>query len=218
MTMDFFNFVNGSEGDLVMDTSTGIFNYKGGGNDLSSGNTQKEYDVVDSESCDNSVGSKRLITHSTEPNFKKMKLNNKDLQDAYYKLKSCKPTFVKGNYDENEIEYDDSDHESIEDNETIESLKNKLAIVKLKHKIYNIENSIMNDNIDFIFKIHHCFINISPILFKTSVFYKKYKTYFESQCENSVINNSYFKIGMITGSIITGYLGLFLYSHNKFRM
>ena len=140
--------------------------------DSSSGMTHKEYDVVEKD------------------------FENKDDYD-------------EGDYDEDEIEYEDSVEDSVEnvendevendENDDVYSLINKLKLVKLKVSIreqeyilmkyeMNMCSLCMKQDMDELCYLDQHMKTMSPVIFETSLFYKKNFDIIESKKKDTLIN------------------------------
>ena len=186
-------------------------NYRNTELESSSGNTQKEYDVV-SEGTTSSGRAQSDFTSSNNP----VPLNETVLTRC-----QSESNIKNVEYDEDEIEYDDSESDS-ENSESTDSkeicnivaMKKELEYLKLKESIQVYKNKIIYNDMEHLNKINNLITCTNPYLVRTSLFYNINKSLFvikeKEQIESYHYYNTMLKIGIVSISIFSGYFGIFL--------
>ena len=174
-----------------------FFNYKKDELESSSGNTQKEYDVVSEDNSDEST------RESVSPEPYDQSVNDK--------------------YDEDEIEYDDSESDSEVSNNEVSDIivmTKELEILKLKESIQVYKNRIVMNDMEHFNKMSNLINFTDPQLVKMSIFYNINKTVFITKetedLENYYYYNTMLKAGVAGMSILGGYLGILIANYCKY--
>jgi hypothetical protein len=132
---------------------------------------------------------------------------------------------IKG-YDEDEIEYDDSEIDSNvnDDNITdIEKLRDEIKYWGLKSELSEIKHNLFYHEAIRLEQISKCLKNVDSTLIQNSEFVKellpsKHGLYSKTQVDEFMdTNNSTLKAGVISGCMVSVYMGLMVFGlMNKF--